>query len=303
MEASDLQQKIDSHIMSLPEFRRPFEIRMSTAGFCPKMMSYGLANQEPRAVGLQQAMRMLTGEPIHAFYRAILTEIFGDDYQKAEEEVSITFDGMTVKGHPDGFISSINAVVEVKSVSEHTFKMVQNQDSPLEAHRMQANIYAKALCAGSVLFIYHNRNDGNYLVLLVPYSEELAEKTIGNWRMALSSLRSGTELVRPYHDATASPCFYCDYKDKCYEGFKEQVASGENAKATDPDVIEIGEAFRNVRRLRLTHEKTEEAQKAALSKIMIEKRIQAAKFDWGHVEIKVGKNNNPLVSIKENKEV
>lgn len=300
-----LTKKINDFVVSMPEMNRGFEIRMSTAGECVRKMDIEAQNGKP-PVDAPTAFRLLTGEPIHQFWREILTRVFPDDYMYAEDELILDFevDGVQVKvpGHLDGFIKSLNAVVEVKSVSESTFKMVKNQDHPLGSHYEQGNIYAEAIEAHSILFIYHNRNSGEYCLFLSPHSDAMAQGTITKWATVIRNRSAGVTSTRPYHDATGSPCFYCPHKISCYEGYTDQIKNMSATEIKDPKVTDMAQAYVFSRRMKLDHTKHEETVKAAIAAYMFENKFNDMRIpDVGAISLKAGKNNNPLISIKLNK--
>lgn len=300
----EIQSKIDTHVLAMPDFHRPFAIRMSTAGFCPRMMVYAF-EEGKRTVSLESAMRLLTGEPIHDFYRKTMKEIYGDNFIGAEEEITLQIDvdndWLNVPGHPDGMLKAENHIAEVKTVSDNTFTMVKNQGAPLNDHREQGNIYAHALKCDGVLFIYHNRDSGEYMVLVAPYSEDLARQTEQKWSYVERCRRAGLIPPRPYHDATAAPCWYCDHKTKCYEGYADSIAKGQAQTLEDMAAKDVATSYRLVRQGRLNLEKEEEGLKSELAKLMIERGLNVARLEWGEVTLKAGKNNNPIVGLKEYK--
>lgn len=300
-----LTKKINDFVVSMPEMNRGFEIRMSTAGECVRKMDIEAQNGKP-PVDAPTAFRLLTGEPIHQFWREILTRVFPGDYMYAEDELILDFevDGVQIKvpGHLDGFIKSLNAVVEVKSVSESTFKMVKNQDHPLGSHYEQGNIYAETIVADLILFIYHNRNSGEYVLFLSPHSSAMAQNTVAKWATVIRNKLSGVVSVRPYHDATSSPCFFCPHRVSCYENYNDEISKMAGTETSDGEFIDLAQAYVFSRRMKLDHTKLEDQVKTKISAWMFDKKLNDVRIaDVGAISLKAGKNNNPLVSIKLNK--
>lgn len=299
-----LRQQIDQAILGDPQFNGPFEIRMSTAGFCPRLMDY-LMQVGRKPVSLEHATRMLIGEPLHEFWRRILTKVYEDDYHRVEEEVTLQVGGHVVYGHPDGVIQSLNAVVEVKSVSEATFYMVERQGHPIASHYEQGNIYAKATGCEWIVFLYINRNSGGYTVLVAPFSASLAEETwrkwAGRWENHARFVKDGNLVLapRPYADATGSPCFFCEYQAECYAGFKDEVEGMDSGVVLDDEVNSMATDYRSTRELRLKTEKVEEQLKDRIAEYMTGQRLNRMAIPYvGSFHLKVGKNNNPLVNFK-----
>lgn len=274
---------------------------MSAAGDCPRLLDYKLQHGRKEA-GLSSAMRLLTGEPIHQFYREILAQAFGDDYQMSEAEVTLEIElGPPIVGHCDGFINSLGYVVEVKTVGESTFTMVKNLGGPLPAHLAQANLYAFAIQGSkAVLFIYHNRNSGEYLTYVVPKNTDLFSQTMLKFKQARERQAAGVMHPRPYNDPTESPCFFCDNKQDCYKNFDSEIVSGENAKANESQNGMVL-SYLSFRDERLKFEKLEKAKKEEIISMMIGGKITVLQSEYARLAVKPGKTGKPLLDLKENK--
>lgn len=296
----EIQQAIDQAVLTRPDMMgsQRVELRMSAAGDCPRLLDYKLQNGRPEA-SLQSAMRLLTGEPIHDFYRGVFSSAFSD-FTMAESELALDLGlGDPVLGHCDGFIPSIGAVLEVKTVSESTFKMVKGSGEPLMSHRAQGNLYCGCIeGASQVLFLYHNRNSGEYLVYLVPFSATLFVETKAKFLAAREREAAGVMHDRPYQDPTESPCFFCDFKSQCYEGFDSQVASG-NSQLAEGETALLSDGFITIRRNRLAMEKSEDHIKGRLMTTMIENKISRLIYNNSTLEVRVGKTGKPLLTVKE----
>lgn len=277
------------------------ELRMSAAGDCPRLLDYKL--QQGRAeTNLQSAMRLLTGEPIHAFYRDTLTDAFPGDYCMAEAELKLDIGlGPEIVGHCDGFIRSIGAAVEIKTVGQSTYTMVKGRGEPLQSHREQANLYAGCIenCS-QVLFIYHNRDSGEYLTYLVPFSPDLFMFNKTKFRLARERQAAKQMFPRPFNDPTESPCFFCAFKDDCYRGFDSQVAGGDT-RVADGVLKSLATSFLDSRAARLAMEKAEEKVKGSLIDMMIREKVTKLIHDRAALEARVGKTGKPSVAIKETK--
>lgn len=299
-----LRDKITSHILNSPEMNRGFEFRMSMAGDCQRKMDYDLQLGKPK-VEIDTAHRLLTGEPIHDYWRKLLEKVLPNDYMFAEDELELTFevDGETivVKGHMDGFIESLNAIVEVKSVGMTTFRLVAETNKwPLPAHYEQGNMYAETKGASQILYIYHHRDSGAYQCFLVPHSAQMAQATVAKWASVIQNKKKGVISDRPYHDASGSPCSYCHWRDKCYEGFAGEVQRFKPQTTSDPTLKDIAVQYLATRRSRLEQEKSETQFKSELAEFLFEKQLNSLVIEGiGEVTMKVGRHNNPIINIKE----
>ena len=306
----EIRSRIETAALARPDMNRPFELRMSTAGFCPRQMELMALKGKP-AVDADTAMRLLIGEPIHDFWRKHLEQVFPDDFYYAEDELKLTFEvdneTVTVTGHADGYIRSLNAVVEVKSVSEHTFQKIQGEQLPLPSHYEQANIYAETLSAGRILFIYHCRNSGAFEIIEAPHVHQLAQTTVAKWAAVYRNIRSGIISDRPYHDATIAPCSFCPFRDDCYRDFSGQVKGFERTATTDLEAVGMTGRYLHHREQRLFYEKLEKKVKDELASYMFKHQHQQMLINIGDkpfadITLTVGKNNNPLINIKDRRQ-
>ena len=296
----EIQALIDRAVMSRPDMQPSDSValRMSAAGDCPRLLDYKLQRGRGET-SLSSAMRLLTGEPIHAFYRETMSAAFGDAFGMTEHEVEITLQsGTKVLGHCDGVLLYEGLVVEVKTVGDSTYTMVKNIGDALPSHKAQGNMYCGALNLKGVLFIYHNRDSGEYMTFISPFNEELYLSTIDKFNEADRRATAKMMSSRPYQDPTCSPCFFCDWKADCYQGFDSQVASGDTRDA-DADASSMVTELLASRRDRLAMEKVEEKVKSLLSTKMISEGIRVLKHPMATLEVRVGKAGNPLIGIKE----
>lgn len=272
-------------------------LRMSAAGDCPRLLDYKLQHGRGQTT-LASAMRLLTGEPIHDFYRGILTDAFPEDYGRAEEECALTLsDGQVVLGHFDGVIKSLGLVVEVKSVGLSTYTMVINNGAPLMSHALQGNLYCGVIKCSGVLFIYHNRDSGEYTTMITPFDQAAFDLVVQKFEMANSRAKTKEMHPRPYNDVNSSPCFFCDNRQDCYRDFDSKIASMDTRDA-DPESSAIIDAFLFARDSRLGSEKVEGKLKASVIDRMIGLGAKVMKHGETTLEIKVGKTGSPLLNIR-----
>lgn len=302
----EIQQKIDRAILSRPDMQAgSFELRMSSAGDCPRLLDYKLQRGQ-KAKDLKDAMRLLTGEPIHEFYRTMLRESFPDgDYCMSEEEVTLQLYsngvplGKPILGHIDGYIASLKATVEIKSVGTHVYGMVVAEGRPLPTNLRQGNLYTGCVKgAEQTLFIYHCRDTGEYTMFLVPFMESLFQEVCDKFLAARIRQQQKMMIDRPYHDATLTPCWFCEWKDECYEGFAQEIKEFDETVA-EGTMLEDALRYIELREIRLGAEKNEGEMKQAMIASMSKQKISRLKTSKAALILSAGKNNNSLLAIKE----
>jgi hypothetical protein len=266
-------------------------------------MDYNIS-KGPKPFDTTQILRMDKGTSLHASWQEHLKEAWKGDYTMAEAEVEVRLkSGRKISGHIDGYIPSLNAVYELKTVADSTFVMVRNQDSPIPAHYEQGNLYAKAINADQILFHYYNTNSGESLYLLSPFSQAQADQTMDKFEEREEHMAKGTISDRPYHDPTGSPCWYCPYKEECYSGWAGEV-NGMGAQEIDHKPLALAARMALVNKEeRLKYDKLEKAEKASIAKLMLQELELNKAITKNHtVTIKLGTKGNPLVTVKENKQ-
>ena len=304
----ELQHRLNSYLMDQPDMQGgAFQFRMSASGMCPRLMDYQIqGGKEPPTEN--SAERMSRGQHLHTMWQERMAGALGPDFQDVEQELVYDLvvpndDGSSdiihIPGHIDGYVKSLDATYELKTVSEYTFKMVESNGKPLDSHYEQGNFYAYSKGCSDILFHYYCASDGKSLWYLVPMSDALGDMTANKFRQRVLNARKGVLEQRPYTDATASPCWFCERVTECYKDFKSEVES----LPTDVEVDDV-RFFDDVvladgqRAQRLCSDKAEKAAKARIAKYMIQNELQSCKTRDFTVKVKVGKNNNPSVEIK-----
>jgi hypothetical protein len=302
---TEFEVRLHDYLKDRPDLQNNgFEFRASAVGECPRLMDYQY--QDGKAdIEKPQAERMLIGHAVHDMWQEMVGEMYGDDFIGVEKAIEIPFDvdgeEHYISGHPDGILKPYHSVYELKSCSDYTFQAIKRDDKPFDSHRAQANLYAWALSLPMILFHYYNRNTGESLFFEVPTSAELAAESIEKFAQRVRNKKLGVIEERPYTDQSSTPCWYCERKTQCYEGFSDQVNSGVDLVTDDPEVLGWVESINQARSVRLNNESLEKDIKARLAKWMISGCIKTLRAGDSIVNVTVGKNNNPLISIKENK--
>jgi hypothetical protein len=302
MEIMQLQKKLESYLTSLPDYSpHEYRLRMSGAGDCPRLADYlmqdGVGQRE-----YGQAIRMHVGTYLHNMWRDIKQAAFPDDFIGSEEEIRLDIDGYEILGHPDGVWKSMNALDEFKSCADSTFKMVLANGVPIPAHYEQGNTYCGVLGLSQMIFHYFNKDSGESLFLTAPFNPIVFELTKDKFKKRIENKKHGLIEARPYSDPTITPCWYCPKKDACYAGFSSEVQSMTRAKL-DPeietDLYRLVKETSTARTTRLDSERIEKVNKIDISKLLLLRQFSACDIGEFSVMVKLGKNGNSLVEIKE----
>lgn len=299
-----LENQINNYLMSLPDYSdNTFKFRISMAGDCIRLMDYN-NQQGRRPFGIDQALRLHTGTYLHRMWQDIMLGAFGSDFVEPESQVEIDCGEFKVEGHPDGILKSLNAIWEFKTVSDHSFEMVKNAGTAMSQHYEQGNLYAHAKGLSSILFHYFNKNTSESLFLMAPYSKELAEHSISKMKKVYENKKTGVMSDRPYTDPTNSPCWYCPYKDDCYKDYKTEIAGMASValpKEHEKELYDSVSGYWLLRSNRLAAEKGEAKLRELIVDRLVKRGLNNVSIGTFTIDIKVGKNNNPICNIK-NKE-
>ena len=294
------------------DFNPDFKLRVSAAGDCPRLLDYKLQCGS-KAASRSQALRMFKGSMLGKTIADKWYHISKGNCTDFEEEVIVHLDNdIDIKGHIDGFFKAENLVWELKSVSKETFEMVEKLQAPIEAHLEQGNLYADAKLAKGTLYQYYNSNNGQSIFFEIEYDKELADQTKDKLLQSLDNEMTKTIGDRPYVDPTESPCWFCPNKPECYEDYKDEFVSKMDAEFTPDDegdsfevLIDECDIAQESRTLRLHHEKKEESAKQSIAEKLLKSDFKSARLKSNsrnvRIFVKLGKNNNPLISIKESK--
>jgi HSP20 family molecular chaperone IbpA len=302
----DPSEMIKAEVLRMPEYQpRNFEPRMSSSGDCPRALRYDKEYQRP-APSFGQAMRMMLGDYTHLMMQQILTKTY-TDFHSAEIEIEYVDDGVTIKGHPDGVIDSLDCVVEIKSSSQETMRMVLNS-GPLPSHIRQGNVYGYVLKKKNVLFIYVNRNNGEIYCHPLPVNGILAEQSL-DMLIEVAKAPVGEQIPRPYSNPSESPCWFCSHKERCYEGFDQEIAgmkTGVEYHHTHVPLL-AHSAYESVqhRNARLILERAEEDKRAEVIIQMMSMQEKALSIVYENTKISIemalskGKEKKLNATIRE----
>jgi hypothetical protein len=183
--------------------------------------------------------------------------------------------------------------------------MVATNGYAIAMHYEQANLYAHVLGHKNILFHYFNKNNSESLFLTAPYSPELASSTIAKFNQVKVNQVRGVISDRPYTDPTASPCWFCKYKDECYSGYRAEVLNMKIVELdtqTDALLLADIDGVWRLRATRLETEKEEDKLRTIVSSMLLKRGINSAKIGSFSIDIKLGSKNNPIATIKKIKE-
>lgn len=282
---------------------RPFEFRMSASGECVRKIEQQIV-QGIRANDPVSILRMESGHALHKMIQDMVSKALGTDFHSAEKEVEFTtIEGVKVSGHPDGVIDSLDAVLEIKTVSSATFAKIVKESKPLDQHIEQTNSYAMVMCRANCLILYFDRDSCEFKEFYFDADPDLYSQTKSKFDQAKRNATSGNLSPRPYHDKTESPCWYCEFKDACYANFNSEINGLGSSHCNDEEVkvsMFVANASRTVR---LHNEKQEEEHKSILKKKMVDLGLKVATVLHEEKKLKAtlspGKNSNLLIKIEE----
>lgn len=254
-----MKNKLKLFIESMPEMAKPTsEFRASYAGTCLRKMDYdGIHGATPHDE--LAYFRFELGHGVDKIFKSLLSQCFGADFMGMDDELRLTTpNGNTIVGHPDGRLLSQNAVVEIKSCAASTFDLVEKTGQPLQEHFEQANLYAHALKADKIIFIYFNKNSSKYSITEKQYDLGQAIYNLEKFDLAADNRAKGVLSPRLYQDETASPCYYCGHREKCYADFVKNAQDMKVQAIADPVVGSLATLFHDSRQLRLDTEKLQD---------------------------------------------
>lgn len=126
-----------------------------------------------------------------------------DKFEYIEE--TIVNESFKIAGHPDGFLMSkvYNDVLEIKTVNENRYR--QAKKAPFDEHLEQAMFYAWATLKKYVLFVYFNKNNGDYCV----HRKRVDQQIISNMLSRIDAYRAMKQEYRKYGTIESKPERVC----------------------------------------------------------------------------------------------
>lgn len=293
------------YVLALPDNKAPaHDLRMSVAGECPRKLEYqALEGSAP--IGFDSFMRMESGVWLGRMMAHWFDRAFPGNFVNQEMEVKLlTPKGREIVGHIDGEVKSVDAVLDFKWVSSNSFQMITDQGKPLDANIDQIALYTEALKKSASILIYINRESPG---LIAPFMFGHDSTHAANILARLDSVIDNREAKkisdRPYHDKSESPCWYCPYKDKCYEGFSGEIQAYKIEELVHDEAFKLAKQAVLSRTLRLIYEKTEEDMRSGLGSLLNGMQIKQATLVNGteklSASLTVGKKDNLITTVRE----
>jgi hypothetical protein len=295
-------------VESMPENKTPaVEIRMSSAGDCARKLEYDYA-VGPGPISLESYLRMEIGTMVHATLTSLFAVAYGDSFHSVDRNLTLTTPkGLIVPGHPDGVLEldDKKILIEFKSCSDATFQKISNENKPLDAHLEQATCYALAMDLKWCSVIYMNRESVEFRPFVFETVNEIAHAVLDKFDRVHENSKTKTIGSRPYSDMSDSPCWYCHHKAECYKDFKAEISGNPKKILDDTFLWAMARDADAARTTRLQSDKIEQELRAKLGDILnrshqVSEAVLKGSPSYG-VKLAVGKNNNLLTTIKEEK--
>ena len=202
---------------------RPYKARLSSTGKCIRALSYhrqGYPETDPMpaVVGL----RFEVGNALHHYLDTKLCELeLPLEHRERRVEIPASFGIIT--GHFDRSIGG-TTVLDYKSASDVSFRMMVRQNAPLADHRAQLNGYLHACRTTPGLNQYTHglivalNKDTQDLWVSPPveHDPDLAHTTIAKFEEVERHAGAGTLPPRPYESPAQWPCRACPWRQMCW---------------------------------------------------------------------------------------
>ena len=204
--------------------RRPYQARLSSAGKCVRALSYhrrGVAETDPTpaVVGL----RFEVGDALHGYLDAKLRTL-GLPVEHRERRIEIrTHTGLVITGHFDRSIGR-TTVLDYKSASDASFRMMVRQNAPLADHLSQVNGYVHACqltpdlrqYTHGLIVAFNKDTQDLWVSPPIEHNPELARATVAKFEEVERHAAAGTLPERPYSTSTEYPCRTCQWRRQCW---------------------------------------------------------------------------------------
>jgi len=204
--------------------RRPYQARLSSAGKCVRALSYhrqGVPETDPMPaiVGL----RFEVGDALHGYLDAKLRTL-GLPVEYRERCIEIrTHTGLVITGHFDRSIGG-TTVLDYKSASDASFRMMVRQNAPLADHLSQVNGYVHACqltpdlsqYTHGLIVAFNKDTQDLWVSPPIEHNPDLAQATITKFEEVERHALAGTLPERPYSAPTDYPCRACQWRRQCW---------------------------------------------------------------------------------------
>jgi hypothetical protein len=135
-------------------------------------------------------------------------------------EVKVKSKELCISGECDGeldgefFSKEEDVALEVKTINVFGFQKLKKEMKPLDKHIYQANVYAGVKKYSHILFLYINKDSGEFLEFMVPFDEALFNKTKGQMEEIVNAKVPPERICKTEFDTAA---IGCPFATKCFE--------------------------------------------------------------------------------------
>lgn len=208
---------------------RPFTLRLSSAGKCPRQLAYGYHGFEKKGKEIDGRGRIVffQGDVVELMTMALAKiagcNIVATGFNQLSVSLPINLgeptETISIKGHPDGIlIDDETYLVECKSMSSFSYEAFERGDID-DTYLAQINLYMLALNLRKCVMIAINKNNGMMNERIINYDDKIARETKGNLVKVLMSTKE--ELPKARYEADEKTgfypwqCAYCNFFRTC----------------------------------------------------------------------------------------
>jgi hypothetical protein len=228
--------------MTEQEDDKPYSLRLSSAGKCPRQLAYGYHGFEKKGKEMDGRGRIVffQGDMVELMTMALAKiagcKIMATGFNQLSVELPITLgepeEVIYIKGHPDGIlIDDETYLVECKSMSSYSYDSFEKGDID-DTYLAQINLYMLALNLRKCVIIAINKNNGVMNERIINYDDKIARETKDNLVKVIVSTPEELPKARyEPNDKGFYPwnCLYCSWWGLCHP-VAERVLVGSSYK-------------------------------------------------------------------------
>lgn len=205
------------------------KLRLSAAGKCPRSLSYAYHGFERK--GKEKDSRscvvFFQGDMVEAMVVQLARLSGCALLGVGTNQIGVRLDinGISVPGHPDGFVLVSNdagasiGLLEVKSMSSYSYERFEKGEID-EGYQAQIQMYLKTSGCNWCVLVAVNKDSGVMNERKIDYDPELASKTEDNLRKVLLSTPESLPDAPSTHDCDEKGvypwmCLYCSFWGVC----------------------------------------------------------------------------------------
>ncbi len=232
---------------------KPFTLRLSSAGKCPRQLAYGYWGFEKKGKEIDGRGRItfFQGDMVELMIMALARisgcKITATGFNQLSVELPVNLGEPTetilIKGHPDGIlIDDETYLVECKSMSSFGYDDFERGNID-ESYLAQINLYMLALNLQKCVFVAINKNNGVINERIINYDDKIARNTKDSLVKILTSTKDTLPEARFKADEKGFypwNCLYCSFWGHCHPT-AEKVLVGKAYKLREPKEKVLGE--------------------------------------------------------------